>query len=170
MQPEPDHGAFVLNGNLVALQLKFYTRRELVELDCSGVVDHFVALPKSDRLSRFMRRMEVGDLQAYAAQLASKAHAVGLAVHGGRTLAVAELHALSGNRSAELAFGVDVSARRHGIGSALVKRLIDEARSSAMTEIRAVTLFENSVARHLLMKCGFSLRCEGDECEAVLRL
>ena len=170
MQPEQDRKPFVSKGEFIGLQLRLFAHQTLLGLDGSDVLDHFVALPKDDRLLRFMRRMEVSDLQAYTDQLASRAEVVGVAVHAGRTLAVAELYGPSGNRSAELALSVDVSARRHGIGSALVKRLIGAARSSAMTQVRAVTLFENTAARRLLVKFGFCLRCEGEECEATLLL
>lgn len=154
----------------MGVQLRLFGRRTLRTMDWPGVVDHFVALPNDDRQMRFMRRMEAGDLETYAGQLASKAFAVGVAVQAGKTLAVAELYAPSERQSAELALSVDASARRRGVGGALLKRLIGTARRSTMKQLRAVTLFENIAARRLLKKCGFSLRCDGEECEAILFL
>lgn len=170
MQAEQIRGRLNFVGDDTAIQLKLLDHRTLSELDCSDVARHFLALPKDDRLLRFMRRMEVHDLRQYALQLMSKAHAVGLAVYEGRTLAVAELYVSPGSPTAELAISVDVAARRRGIGRALVSRLIDVARRSSATDVRATTLLENTPARRLLMKCCFSLRCAGEECEARLVL
>lgn len=170
MQTEQVRSRSIIESESVAVQLKVFDRRTLSELDCSEVASHFFALSKDDRLLRFMRRMEVNDLRAYATQLTSRAHAVALAVSGGRVLAVAELYVAATSPTAELAISVDVPARRRGIGSALVNRLIDVARDSSMTEVRAITLLENTPARRLLTKCGFSLRCAGEECEARLVL
>lgn len=166
MIAELDRVPFIQKEKSIGLKVRLFAQRTSQGMDWPGVVDHFVALPKEDRMLRFMRRMEASDLRAYAAQLRSKAFAVGVAVHAGKTLAVAELYAASGRPSAELGLSVDASARRRGIGRMLVKRLIGLARGSAMTEVRAVMLFENIAARRLLAKCGFSLRCEGEECEA----
>lgn len=170
MQDKAGPGHSIFGGDGAAVQLKLLDRRSLSGLDCSQVASHFLALPKNDRMLRFMRRMEVSDLQAYATRLVSRAHAVALAMYEGRAVAVAELHAVSADPTAELAFSVDVPARRHGIGSALVASLIDVARSSSIAEVRAITLLENTPARRLLMKCGFALRCMGEECEARLLL
>jgi RimJ/RimL family protein N-acetyltransferase len=73
--------------------------------------------------------------------------------------------------TAEVAFEVADDWQRIGIGSALVDRLIDRARTNGLDRLSARTRWENVPARALLRRLGFHARfSEGGEVELELAI
>ena len=66
-----------------------------------------------------------------------------------------------GPRAAEVAFEVADDWQRKGVGTALVQRLLDRARTNDFDRLSARTRWENVPARALLRRLGFRARSSG---------
>jgi len=80
-------------------------------------------------------------------------------VEDGKVLGAAELHQpdLAEDGIPEIAFSVERSVRRKGVGSILFKRLITEAEGRGYTSLRITTGYRNEAMRALAKKFGAHL-------------
>ena len=58
---------------------------------------------------------------------------------------------------ADVAFAVADDWHDRGVGSALARRLVDQARGRGIARLQATTLAENTPARRLLLRLGFTV-------------
>lgn len=89
-----------------------------------------------------------------------------------KVVAVGRLQKLAGTPEAELAILVSDQYQRVGIGSELIRRLIQVARDEKLERIRADILADNNTMQRIVAKAGFKLSREmGDPAvSAVLEL
>src|SRR4029078_9544847 len=90
------------------------------------------------RRARFHGATDDSFVESYAARCLADGTVVIAYVEDGKVLGAAELHQpdSSGDGMPEIAFSVERSARRKGVGSTLFKRLITEAEGRGYERLR----------------------------------
>ena len=83
-------------------------------------------------------------------------------------LAIASLTKLSRRNHGEVAVLVTDDFQRHGLGSELVRRLVDVARDEQLERVRASTMTDNHGMCAVFKRLGFVLSIDGDEVQAEL--
>jgi acetyltransferase len=73
-------------------------------------------------------------------------------------LAVGRLATLPGTNTAEFALLISDQYQGHGIGTELLRRLVDVGRDERLHQITAQILPENRAMQHVAEKVGFRLR------------
>jgi len=107
----------------------------------------------------------------YDRQIALVAELAGAAGRPGEIVAVGRLVKSNWQTEAELAVLVSDSFQRRGIGTTLVRRLIDFARGEKLNLLTATVLLENQPMQHLLETHGFVFGTELNEVgDGMLRL
>lgn len=116
---------------------------------------YFQALNLSQRVTheRLLRRCFID----YDREMALVAETTGGKNGGRELLGIARLIKLHGRRAAEFAVLVGDQAQRQGLGSELMRRLIQVARDEKVQHLEAEILRENDGMRRLLKKLGFQL-------------
>ncbi|MGH2972174.1 MAG: GNAT family N-acetyltransferase [Gaiellaceae bacterium] len=141
--------------------------RPLADGDVDTVAAIFGRLGAESRRRRFngakpcLSGAELGELaRADATHHALVAHVVG----DGRPAALAQLVRTS-RYTAEVAFVVADEHQHRGIGSALTRLLLDDARAAGITEITALAGGENRAAVALIRRTAsiLEIRLEGPE-------
>ncbi len=141
--------------------------RPLADGDVDTVAAIFGRLGAESRRRRFngakpcLSGAELGELaRADATHHALVAHVVG----DGRPAALAQLVRTSRD-TAEVAFVVADEHQHRGIGSALTRLLLDDARAAGITEITALAGGENRAAVALIRRTAsiLEIRLEGPE-------
>ncbi len=82
---------------------------------------------------------------------------------GARIIGVGRLRKLHGTRDAEFAVLVSDEYQRDGLGTELVRRLIDVARQEGIARILGDVLKDNAVMLRVCQKLGFSLKGEPED-------
>jgi RimJ/RimL family protein N-acetyltransferase len=122
--------------------------------------DHLLRLDPLSRRDRFHGFMEDSFIERYAAKCADDGTLIIAYLEGGEVRGAAELHPSddqSPDSLPEIAFSVETSARRQGIGSILFGKLIAEARAKGYHSLRITTGAENQAMRALANKFGAHL-------------
>jgi len=121
--------------------------------------DHLLRLDPESRHDRFHGFMEDGFIERYAAKCANDGTIIIAYIEDGVVRGAAELHPpdQSPDSLPEIAFSVEASVRRQGVGSILFKRLIAEARSKGYHSLRITTGAQNHAMRALAAKFGAHL-------------
>jgi GNAT superfamily N-acetyltransferase len=121
--------------------------------------DHLLRLDRQSRHDRFHGFIDNGFIQRYAAKCATDGTIVIAYIEGGVVRGAAELHPPDQSPDAlpEIAFSVEATVRRRGVGSILFRRLIEEARRKGYRSLRITTGSENQAMRALAHKFGASL-------------
>jgi GNAT superfamily N-acetyltransferase len=121
--------------------------------------DHLLRLDPESRHDRFHGFMDDSFLERYAAKCAGDGTIVIAYVEDGVVRGAAELHPpdQSPDSQPEIAFSVEASVRRQGVGSILFKKLIAEARSKGYRSLRITTGVQNQAMRALAHKFGAHL-------------
>jgi GNAT superfamily N-acetyltransferase len=137
------------------------TIRKLFATDLPLFRDHLVRLDMETRHNRFVTAVN----DVFLTQYAERCFATDAVVFGymedGLVRGAAELHPLDGDddSSAEAAFSVEPQLRRHGIGTALFRRLITRARNRGVRRLRINCLAQNdamlALARKFPIKLSF---------------
>jgi acetyltransferase len=83
-------------------------------------------------------------------------------------LAIASLTKLSRRNHGEVAVLVTDDCQRHGLGSELVRRLVDVARDEQLERVIGSTMTENHGMCAVFRRLGFALSIDGDEVRAEL--
>ncbi len=133
--------------------------------------DHLLRLDPTSRRDRFHGAVGDAFVDNYIARcFGPKTIAIAYLdndeVHG-----VAELHdPVSDDDLPELAFSVEESFRRRGIGSVLFKTLLDEARRAGYQRLRVTTGAQNDAMRALAKKFGAHLVFDHGELAGTIDL
>ena len=121
--------------------------------------DHLLRLDPESRHDRFHGFMDDGFIERYAAKCADDGTIIIAYIEDGVVRGAAELHPpdQSPDSQPEIAFSVEASVRRQGVGSILFKKLIAEARSKGYRSLRITTGAQNQAMRALAHKFGAHL-------------
>ena len=120
---------------------------------------HLLRLDPASRHDRFNGFMDDDFVERYAAKCADDGTIIVAYIEDGEVRGAAELHPPDQALDAlpEIAFSVEASVRRQGVGSILFKRLISEARWKGYRSLRITTGAQNQAMRSLANKFGAHL-------------
>jgi hypothetical protein len=121
--------------------------------------DHLLRLDPTSRHDRFHGFMDDSFVERYAAKCAGDGTVIIAYFEDGVVRGAAELHPpeQSGDSLPEIAFSVETSVRRRGVGSILFKKLIAEAQLKGYQSLRVTTGAGNHAMRALANKFGAHL-------------
>ncbi|GAC1507463.1 MAG: GNAT family N-acetyltransferase [Bradyrhizobium sp.] len=121
--------------------------------------DHLLRLDPESRHDRFNGFMDASFIERYARKCAEDGTVIIAYLEGGVVRGAAELHPPDQSRDSlpEIAFSVEASVRRRGVGSILFRKLIAEARSKGYRSLRITTGAQNQAMRALATKFGAHL-------------
>ena len=121
--------------------------------------DHLLRLDPGSRHDRFNGFLDDSFIEHYAAKCADDGTVIIAYFEGGVVRGAAELHPPDQSPDAlpEIAFSVEASVRRQGVGSILFKKLIVEARAKGYHSLRITTGAQNHAMRALANKFGAHL-------------
>src|SRR5258705_10950487 len=121
--------------------------------------DHLLRLDRVSRHDRFQGFMDDSFIERYAAECAADGTVIIAYIEDGVVRGAAELHPpdQSPDSLPEIAFSVEASVRRQGVGSILFKKLIAEARSKGYHSLRITTGAQNHAMLALASKFGAHL-------------
>lgn len=121
--------------------------------------DHLLRLDPESRRDRFNGAIDDRFIKHYAARCAADGTIVVAYVEDGVVRGAAELHPPEQSEDwlPEIAFSVEKSARRQGVGSMLFRRLLAEARWRGYRRLRITTGAQNQPMRALANKFGARL-------------
>src|SRR6202035_4166099 len=131
--------------------------RQLEELPL--LRDHLLRLDPASRYDRFNGFMDDSFIERYAAKCAGDGTVIIAYIEDGVVRGAAELHPPEQSEDSlpEIAFSVETSVRRRGVGSILFRKLIAEARSKGYRSLRITTGAQNHAMRALAHKFGAHL-------------
>src|SRR5271170_7758464 len=118
--------------------------------------DHLLRLDPTSRHDRFHGFMDDSFIERYAAKCAGDGTVIIAYIEDGVVRGAAELHPPEQSEDSlpEIAFSVEASVRRQGVGSLLFRRLISEARWKGYRTLRVTTGAGNEAMRALASKFG----------------
>jgi hypothetical protein len=121
--------------------------------------DHLLRLDRTSRHDRFHGFMDDSFIERYAEKCANDGTAIIAYFDEGVVRGAAELHPpdQSPDSLPEIAFSVEASARRRGVGTMLFRKLIAEARAKGYRGLRINTGEQNESMRALANKFGAHL-------------
>ena len=127
--------------------------------------DHLLRLDARSRHDRFNGFMDDSFIERYAAKCADDGTIIITYIEDGVVRGAAELHPPDQSPDAlpEIAFSVEASVRRQGVGSILFKRLVSEARWKGYRTLRITTGMQNHAMRALANKFGARLTFRNGE-------
>jgi RimJ/RimL family protein N-acetyltransferase len=161
MHDQPDAGSIAHERQIRAL-----TAREMPLLR-----EHLLRLDAASRHDRFNGYIDEGFIERYAAKCQTDGTIVVACLEDGVVRGAAELHQPDlSNPLPEIAFSVEASLRRQGVGSILFTRLIATAKSLGYDSLRITTGAENEAMRALAHKFGAQLSFRRGESSGSLDL
>ena len=121
--------------------------------------DHLRRLDHQSRHDRFHGFMDDSFIDRYAEKCANDGTLVIAYLEDGMVRGAAELHPpeTSPDLLPEIAFSVEAGLRRHGVGSLLFQKLIEEARAKGYRVLRITTGAQNDAMHALANKFGAHL-------------
>jgi RimJ/RimL family protein N-acetyltransferase len=121
--------------------------------------DHLLRLDRTSRHDRFHGYMDDSFIERYAEKCANDGTVIIAYFEDGVVRGAAELHPpeQSADLTPEIAFSVETSVRRRGVGSFLFRQLIAEARAKGYPSLRITTGAQNEAMRALAKKFGANL-------------
>ncbi len=121
--------------------------------------DHLLRLDHESRHDRFHGFMDDSFVERYAEKCANDGTLIIAYLEDGVVRGAAELHPpeTSPDLLPEIAFSVEASLRRQGVGSLLFRKLIEEARAKGYRFLRITTGVQNHAMRALANKFGAHL-------------
>jgi GNAT superfamily N-acetyltransferase len=121
--------------------------------------EHLLRLDHESRHDRFHGFMDDSFVEHYAEKCASDGTLIIAYLEDGVVRGAAELHPpeTSPDLLPEIAFSVEASLRRQGVGSLLFRELIEEARAKGYRFLRITTGAQNDGMRALANKFGAHL-------------
>ena len=133
--------------------------RRLNQRELTLLRDHLLRLDRESRHDRF--NGFVGDrfIERYTSKCAADGTIVIAYIEDGLVRGAAELHPADQSPGSlpEIAFSVEASMRRKGVGSILFSKLIAEARLRGLESLRITTGAQNEAMRALANKFGARL-------------
>lgn len=148
------------------------TVRVLTATEMPLLRDHLLRLDAASRRDRFNGVVDDDFLIKYAKGCIDDGVIVIGYIEGGEVHAAAELHEpiRSPDEKPEIAFSVEPHLRRQGVGSALFKALLAEARKAGYRILRVTTGAQNDAMRALARKFGTKLKFSHGELSGNLDL
>ena len=121
--------------------------------------NHLLRLDSASRHDRFHGFMDDSFIERYAEKCANDGTVIIAYIEDGVVRGAAELHPpeQSPDAQPEIAFSVEASVRRVGVGSILFRKLIAEARAKGYRSLRITTGAQNEAMRALANKFGAHL-------------
>jgi GNAT superfamily N-acetyltransferase len=121
--------------------------------------DHLLRLDRTSRHDRFHGFMDDSFIERYAEKCANDGTVIIAYIEDGVVRGAAELHPPEKTPDSlpEIAFSVEASARRKGVGSILFRKLIAEARAKGYRSLRITTGAQNEAMRALANNFGAHL-------------
>ena len=134
--------------------------------------DHLLRLDPASRHDRFHGFMDDSFIERYAAKCAEDGTVIIAYIEDGVVRGAAELHPPDQSPAAqpEIAFSVEACVRRHGVGSILFRKLIEEARAKDYRSLRITTGAQNQAMRALAHKFGAHLTFRHGESTGSIEL
>jgi hypothetical protein len=121
--------------------------------------DHLLRLDRASRRDRFHGYMDDDFIERYSEKCANDGTVIIAYFEDGVVRGAAELHppAQSPDAVPEVAFSVEASVRRRGVGSFLFRQLVAEARARGYRSLAVTTGAQNEAMRALARKFGANL-------------
>ena len=134
--------------------------------------DHLLRLDPASRHDRFHGLMDDSFIERYAAKCAGDGTVIIAYIEDGVVRGAAELHPPEPSEDSlpEIAFSVEASVRRRGVGSILFRTLIAEARLKGYRSLRITTGAQNHAMRALANKFGADLTFRHGESTGTIDL
>jgi GNAT superfamily N-acetyltransferase len=134
--------------------------------------DHLLRLDRASRHDRFHGYMDDSFIERYAEKCAGDGTIIIAYFEDGVVRGAAELHPpeQSPDLVPEIAFSVETSVRRRGVGSFLFRQLIAEARAKGYRSLRITTGAQNAAMRALAKKFGANLTFRHGESTGTIDL
>jgi GNAT superfamily N-acetyltransferase len=134
--------------------------------------DHLLRLDPNSRHDRFHGFMDDSFIERYAAKCADDGTVIIAYIERDVVRGAAELHPPDQSLDSlpEIAFSVEASVRRRGVGSILFKKLIAEARLKGYQTLRITTGAQNQAMRALAQKFGAQLMFRHGESSGTIDL
>jgi GNAT superfamily N-acetyltransferase len=134
--------------------------------------DHLLRLDRASRHDRFHGYMDDSFIERYAEKCADDGTIIIAYFEDGMVRGAAELHPpeQSPDLLPEIAFSVEKSVRRRGVGSFLFRQLIAEARAKGYRSLRITTGAQNEAMRALAKKFGANLTFRQGESTGTIDL
>ncbi|HUL93436.1 MAG TPA: GNAT family N-acetyltransferase [Burkholderiales bacterium] len=143
--------------------------RRLNGVDRGALAVHLLALSREDRRLRFGGHLSDDTVRDYVARIDFDRDAVfGFPADDPSLGGAAHLAIVDG--VAELGLSVLAAYRRRGIGTALLQRASDFARSQSIRTLHARCLAENAAMMHIVRKSGMQIVTRRGAAEAHLQL
>ena len=133
--------------------------RALTSKEGALLREHLLRLDEGSRHDRFNGFIDSSFIDRYAAKCMTDGTIVIAYLEDGVVRGAAELHQPDLKRDSlpEIAFSVEATVRRQGVGSLLFTRLIEKARALGYRELRITTGAQNDAMRALAHKFGAQL-------------
>jgi GNAT superfamily N-acetyltransferase len=147
-----------------------YVRTLIQQEELPLLRDHLLRLDAASRHDRFNGFLDDSFIERYAARCAEDGTVIVAYIVDGVVRGAAELHPPEGDCLPEVAFSVEASVRRKGVGSVLFRRLIAEARWRGFKRLRVTTGAENHAMRALASKFGAHLEFRHGESTGTIDL
>jgi len=147
--------------------------RTLIQREKLSLVrDHLLRLDPASRHERFNGFLDDDFIERYAARCAEDGTVIIAYIENGLVRGAAELHPPDQSQDSlpEVAFSVEASVRRQGVGTILFRRLIAEARCMGYRGLRITTGAENHAMRALACKFGAHLTFRHGESTGTIDL
>ena len=134
--------------------------------------DHLLSLDRTSRHDRFHGFMDDSFIERYAEKCANDGTVIVAYIEDGVVRGAAELHPPEQSPDAipEIAFSVEASVRRQGVGIILFRKLIQEARASGYKSLRITTGAGNEAMKALANKFGAHLTFSHGESTGIIDL
>ena len=134
--------------------------------------DHLLRLDRTSRHDRFHGFMDDIFIERYAEKCANDGTVVIAYLEDGAVRGAAELHPpeQSDDGIPEIAFSVESTVRRHGVGTVLFRKLISVARAKGYKSLRITTGAGNEAMRALANKFGAHLTFSHGESTGIIDL
>src|SRR5437016_4076021 len=134
--------------------------------------DHLLRLDRNSRRDRFHGFMDDSFIERYAEKCANDGTAIIAFFENGVVRGAAELHPpdQSPDSMPEIAFSVEASVRRRGVGSILFRKMIAVARAKGYKNLRITTGAQNEAMRALASKFGAHLTFRHGESTGIIDL
>jgi GNAT superfamily N-acetyltransferase len=134
--------------------------------------DHLLRLDRASRHDRFHGFMDDSFIERYAEKCANDGTVIIAYIENGVVRGAAELHPpeQSPDSVPEIAFSVEASVRRQGVGIILFRKLIAEARAKRYENLRITTGAGNEAMKALANKFGAHLTFSHGESTGIIDL
>ena len=146
--------------------------RTLTPAELPLLREHLLRLDKASRRDRFNGFVDDSFIERYSRQSANDGTIILVYVEEGEIRGAAELHQpdLTVGSLPEIAFSVEASLRRRGVGSMLFEQLIAKAQSLNYQRLRITTGSQNDAMRALAGKFGAKLTFRHGESTGTIEL